>query len=369
MLDNKIREKLNDLEKNVEDLKSHVDTDVWEDEAAKLEKKMRDPNFWDNPKKAARISRRVKLLKDRIESFNSIIEDFESAVELSEMADESMQDEMEDMIDNITELSDELQTELLLTDEMDENDAIFNIHPGAGGTESCDWAEMLLRMYIRYFQNKGFKYTVMDREDGDVAGIKNVTINVSGEYAYGYLKAEIGVHRLVRVSPFDSNNRRHTSFASVYVYPDIDKNTDFEIDENELRIDTFRSSGPGGQSVNKISSAIRITHEPSGIVAQSQTERSQHQNKDNAMKILKAKVYEHYRRIEEEKLNKKLADKKSIEWGNQIRSYVLYPYKMVKDLRTKYETGDVDSVLDGKLDRFIKEYLMMKAKESGGSSD
>ena len=369
MIDNKIKEKMDMLGKNVADLKKTVNTNVWSNEITSLDKMMSDPDFWNNQQKAARISRRSKVLKNRIEAYSNINEDFDNLIELAEIAEAGNQKEIDNMTDELVEQVDSLQTELLLTEEMDENDAIFSIHPGAGGTESCDWADMLLRMYIRYFQKKGFKYEVMDKEDDDIAGIKSVTVAVSGDYAYGYLKAEIGVHRLVRISPFDSNKRRHTSFSSVYVYPDIDKDVDFDLDEADLEVQAFRSSGPGGQNVNKLSTAIRIIHKPSGIFAKSQSERSQLKNKNNAMKILKAKVYQHYKEIEEEKLNKKLAEKKKIEWGNQIRSYVLYPYKMIKDLRTKYETGDVDNVMDGNLDRFIKEYLIMRAKPNGGDSE
>ena len=369
MLENKIREKINSLSKNVEDLKKTVNIDIWNKEIAILEKEMQNPNFWNNQKKATRISRKVKLLKNRIKAYTVIVDDFDGLNELTEIAEASNQDEIEEMTDVLVSKSDDLQAELLLTEELDENDAIFSIHPGAGGTESCDWAGMLLRMYIKYFQKKDFKYSIMDSEDDDIAGIKSVTISVSGEYAYGYLRSEIGVHRLVRISPFDSNKRRHTSFASVYLYPDVDKDIDFELDEGDLKIDTFRSSGPGGQNVNKLSTAIRITHLPTKLFAKSQAERSQLKNKMNAMKVLKAKVYLHYKEIEEEKLNKKLAEKKKNEWGSQIRSYVLYPYKMIKDLRTKYGTGDIDKVMDGDLDRFIKEYLIMKAKEKEGFSE
>lgn len=368
MLENRIKEKLDSLYRDIEDLKKHADADAWDRAVKAFEQQMAQPDFWNDQQNAAKVNRRVKNLKDQIETFNTIISDIDAVTELAEIADETNQNEIEEMTDNLQAMTDELQTKLLFTDDLDESNAVLEIHPGAGGTESCDWADILNRMYGKFFQKKGFKAEILDYEAGDVAGLKSISINITGEYAYGFLKSEIGVHRLVRVSPFDSNNRRHTSFAAVYVYPDIDKDLDFELDENDLKIDVFRSSGPGGQNVNKLSTAVRITHVPTNIIAKCQTERSQHKNKQNAMKMLKAKVYEHYRQIEEEKINAQLAEKRKIEWGNQIRSYVFYPYKMVKDLRTKYETSNVDFVMDGNIDRFIKEYLIMKAK-TGGKND
>lgn len=368
MLENRIKEKIDILRRDIDDLKKHADTDSWNRTVEKLESEMSQPDFWNDQLKAAKINRRVKNLKSQSETFDSIVADMSAIEELAEIAEESNQTEIEEMADSLQATTDELQTKLLFKDELDENNAVLEIHPGAGGTESCDWADILNRMYGKFFQKKGFTVETLDYEAGDVAGLKSISINVTGDYAYGFLKSEIGVHRLVRVSPFDSNNRRHTSFAAVYVYPDIDKDMDFELDENDLRIDVFRSSGPGGQNVNKLSTAVRITHMPTNIIAKCQTERSQHKNKQNAMKMLKAKVYEHYRQIEEEKINSQLAEKRKIEWGNQIRSYVFYPYKMVKDLRTKYETSNVDYVMDGNIDRFVKEYLIMKAK-TGGQND
>ncbi len=366
MIDNKIREKWTHLKSNVEDLQKHVNIDIWQSEIKDIEKQMESPDFWNNNEKATKLNRKLKILKNRVKTYLSIMDEIGNINEFVDIAEENSQREIEELIDNLTIITNDFQTELLFTDELDENDAILTIHPGAGGTDACDWADMLYRMYIKFFQKRGFNYSVMDYEADDIAGIKNVTINISGEYAYGYLKCEIGVHRLVRISPFNSKKKRETSFAAVYVYPDIDKDIDFELDEKDLKIEAFRSSGPGGQNVNKLSTAIRITHIPTGIFAKSQSERSQHQNKMNAMKILKAKVYQYYKELEEEKMNKKLVEKKKNEWGNQIRSYVMYPYKMVKDLRTKYETSDVDGVLDGNLDRFIKEYLIMKARDIGG---
>ena len=245
-----------------------------------------------------------------------------------------------------------------LSGEDDIADAILTIHSGAGGTESCDWTDMLFRMYVRYMERKGYSYNILESLPGDEAGLKSVTIEVKGEYAYGHLKAETGVHRLVRISPFDSNARRHTSFSSVYAYPIMDEIEDYEIDEKELRIDTYRSSGAGGQHINKTDSAVRMTHIPTGIVVACQNERSQIKNRATALKLLKARVRQHYREIEERERESKLTEKKKIEWGSQIRSYVLHPYNMVKDHRTEAETSNTQAVLDGDIDMFIEAYLL-----------
>lgn len=277
--------------------------------------------------------------------------------------DSSTFDEALQKYSAVTETLSDLEFQQMLSGDHDEAGAFFQINAGAGGTESCDWVSILLRMFLRFCEEKGFQTTIIDSTDGDGAGYRSVTVAVDGSYAYGYLKAEVGVHRLVRISPFDSNKRRHTSFASVFVYPQVEDDVEIDINEADLRIDTYRAGGAGGQHVNTTSSAVRITHAPTGIVVQCQNERSQHQNRAVAMKMLKAKLFEHELNKKQAEKDKIEANKKDIAWGSQIRSYVLHPYQMVKDHRTNLEISQAQKVLDGDLDAFIREYLLMSQKE------
>jgi len=272
--------------------------------------------------------------------------------------DESILEEIKRDIDSIETSVRESELKMMLGSEEDSRNAILTIHSGAGGTEAQDWSQMLLRMYLRWAERRGYKTDIIDFQPGDEAGVKSVTFTINGDYAYGYSKAEVGIHRLVRISPFDTGKRRHTSFASVFVYPEVDNNADIDIDEKDLRVDTYRSSGAGGQHVNKTDSAVRITHIPTGIVVQCQNERSQHKNKAMALKVLKSRLYEIKLREQREKKDELNKTKKQIAWGSQIRSYVLHPYRMIKDHRTNLEVGNVDRVLDGDIDSFIEAYLI-----------
>ena len=325
------------------------------------EEQMARTAFWNDRQKAEKVSREVRALKDAITGWETLDRQLGDLDELLELAaaedDQSALAELEAEAEELGVKIGELEFHTMLSDEDDSKSAILDIHSGAGGTEAADWAEMLMRMYTRWCERSGFQTQVMDIQPGEEAGIKGATIEVKGDYAYGYLKAEVGVHRLVRISPFDSSSRRHTSFASVFVYPEVDDDIEIDLREEDLKVDVYRSGGAGGQHVNKTSSAVRILHLPTGIVVQNQNERSQFKNKGTALKVLAARVYQHYKEEEQKKLDEVENAKKSIEFGSQIRSYVFHPYNMVKDHRTEYETGNVQAVMDGDLDAFMKAYL------------
>ena len=326
-------------------------------------KKIEQPDFWDDNALARTLLKERKVVSTVIDTWKRLHAQCEDNLILLELArdenDEAVAGEIEANLAAIEKSVADVEFRHMLKEEHDINNAFVNINAGAGGTEAQDWAEMLLRMYLRWAEKKGLKAEIIEILTGDEAGIKNVTFSVTGDYSYGYLKAEAGIHRLVRISPYDAGKRRHTSFASVFIYPDIEDEIVVDIDESELRIDTFRSSGAGGQHVNKTDSAVRITHLPTGIVAQCQNERSQHKNKAMAMKVLKARLYEEQLKKQSKKIDELHSSKKAIAWGSQIRSYVLQPYRMVKDHRTNLETGNVDAVLDGDIDQFITAFLMM----------
>jgi peptide chain release factor 2 len=328
---------------------------------AALEAKMAEPGFWDAPADAREIIAEVKSLKTWVDPWTELHEKERSLAELGALleadGDEAVEAEWKSEVDVLEQELERFEIRAMLSGPDDGRDALLTVHPGAGGTESQDWAEMLIRMYQRWAERHGYDLHVLDLQPGEEAGIKSATLEIRGQYAYGYLKSEKGVHRLVRISPFDAQSRRHTSFASVFVYPVVDDTIDIEIEDKDLRIDTFRASGAGGQHVNKTSSAVRITHEPSGIVVSCQNERSQFQNKATAMKMLRAALYERELERREAERQKVDAEKTDIAWGNQIRSYVFQPYTMVTDHRTELKVGDVQRVMDGDIDPFIEAYL------------
>lgn len=329
---------------------------------AKLRKESIATDFWNDSNKASSVLKKISLIEKEIELWQ-ILErrhgDLEVLFEFAKSDEESESDIVEELSEYESEIG-EVELKLKLGGEQDISDAILTIHPGAGGTESQDWADMLYRLYSRWIERKNFKKIIIDYQPGDEAGIKDITLEVHGDYAYGLLKAEVGVHRLVRISPFDANSRRHTSFASVFVYPLSDEEIEIDMNPSDLRIDTYRASGAGGQHVNRTDSAVRITHIPTGTVAQCQNERSQHKNKSQAMKVLKARLLQ-LELDKEKEANKKIEDQKmDIGWGSQIRSYVFHPYNMVKDHRTKFETGNVQAVMDGDIDQFIHAWLIQQ---------
>lgn len=339
----------------------HFDIPRLNEEIEELEQKSAEPGFWDDIEKSQKILQRTKSLKTKVERYQKLVSQWEDLKTLNDLGmeeeDESVAAEVREGLEKLKAELEKLRLETLLTGQYDKNNAILTLHAGAGGTESQDWVQMLFRMYTRWGENKGYTVKVLDILDGDEAGIKSVTFHVIGENAYGYLKSEKGVHRLVRISPFDASGRRHTSFASLDVMPEMDDDIEIQINPDDLRVDTYRASGAGGQHINKTESAIRITHIPTGVVVACQTERSQFQNRDTAMRMLKSKLLELKEREQKEKIEDLKGIQMDIAWGSQIRSYVFCPYTLVKDHRTNYEMGDVNSVMDGDLDGFINAYL------------
>ena len=368
---------LSTYEKPLQEVRESLNLDAKIRRIEELDKTMEEPSFWEDAELSTRLVKEAKHLKDTVAEFNRLQNQYEEIGLMIEMGyeenDPAIVPEIQKMVDEFSDELEALRLRTLLTGEYDGNNAIMRLNAGAGGTESCDWCSILYRMYCRWAESKGFSVEMLDYLAGEEAGIKSVTLQINGENAFGYLKSERGVHRLVRISPFNANGKRQTSFVSCDVMPDIEEDLDVEINPDDLRIDTYRSSGAGGQHINKTSSAVRITHIPTGIVVQCQNERSQFQNKDRAMQMLKAKLYMLKQQENAEKISDLRGDVKEIAWGSQIRSYVLQPYTLIKDHRTGFESGNVTSVLDGGIDGFISAYLKWESlgrpQVKGGESE
>ncbi|MBS4956425.1 MAG: peptide chain release factor 2 [Clostridium sp.] len=356
--------KVSGLKEALKEMGASLDKESLEKRFQELELQMQEKDFWDDIKRAEEVTKESKSIKDKIDRYESLVNRLDDVEVLAELAeeDEETVNEVIAEIRDIEKLIDEYKIELLLSGEYDRNDAILNLHAGVGGSDANDWTLMLLRMYTRWCEKKGYRVETVDILEGDEAGIKSATLRVKGEFAYGYLKAEKGVHRLVRISPFNANGKRQTSFASIEVLPELTKDQDIEIKSEDLKIDTYRASGAGGQHVNKTESAIRITHIPTGIVVQCQSERSQFSNKDTAMSMLKSKLIELKERAHKEKIEDLTGELKDMGWGSQIRSYVFHPYNMVKDHRTNEETSNLNAVMNGEIDQFITTYLKSISK-------
>lgn len=366
---NNILSILNDLKTQVDALVQQLDIDGKAAKAAELEKQATAPDFWDDPESAQKAMQQMSKLKSTIEPWQKLRARVNDANELAELEDDDLLEELTRETETLQAQVEKMAFQAMLSGPHDSEDAVLAIHAGAGGTDAQDWAEILERMYIRWAEQNGYKVDILDRSDGDEAGVKSVTMSIqSGPFPYGYLRSEQGVHRLVRISPFNAAGKRQTSFAKVELWPDIHDEIDIEVNPNDLRIDTYRASGAGGQHVQKNDTAVRLTHTPTGIVVQCQNQRSQTQNKERAMQLLKARLLE----LEQEKQDAELAELKGENvdagWGNQIRSYVMHPYQLVKDLRTEHETGNVSAVLDGKLTEFMEAYLRAKINKSGVAS-